>query len=359
MTNAESQNCSPGIPPAHQHFIDWMKAVGMFLIVFGHVVGAPFNQFTQPIYPKQLGVAFFVFITAWSLANDGRSRWRILFHRLFPVYFYGMCLALLLSSLFFFLKDDTNPSNYLPFFLGINVLFNNFPANPTTWYVGTYLHLLLFWCFFLRDRTIAIKHVLFVLGCEIAVRSLFVTIEKPFVAYMLLPNWGTVFLLGFLWFRKGDEANRGPLSYLLPLWLGCFALWAYVTNAVGFDTSFPFRKLSEGFAYPALTQSLLVSFVYCLNTILFFAIARRLPALRMVSFFSRNTLIIFLAHMPLIYGLAPSFYSFFETTFVKKAVLICTLYVGLALISEAINKILDIKALKARVWHEIESKLAL
>ena len=151
------------------------------------------------------------------------------------------------------------------------------------------------------------------------------------------------------------------LNALLALWasLTNWALWAYVTNAVGFDTSFPFRKLSEGFVYPALTQSLLVSFVYCLNTILFFAIARRLPPLRMVSFFSRNTLIIFLAHMPLIYGLAPWFYSFFETTFVKKAVLICTLYVGLALISEAINKILNIKALNARVWHEIESKLAL
>ena len=104
--------------PSRQSFIDWMKAVGMFLIVFGHVVGPPFNQFTQPIYPKQLGVAFFLFITAWSLANESRSGYRVLFNRIFPLYFLGICFALFLSVVLIFVKNDTNPSNYLPFYSG-------------------------------------------------------------------------------------------------------------------------------------------------------------------------------------------------------------------------------------------------
>jgi peptidoglycan/LPS O-acetylase OafA/YrhL len=47
-------------------YIDWLKAVGIFLIVFGHYFGEPYNQFTQPIYPKQLGVDFFVFMMGWG-----------------------------------------------------------------------------------------------------------------------------------------------------------------------------------------------------------------------------------------------------------------------------------------------------
>ena len=70
----------------------------MFLIVYGHVVGDPFNPFnqiTQPAYTKQLGVAFFVFITGWSLANDNRNGLRVVFNRLFAIYFYGILFALL------------------------------------------------------------------------------------------------------------------------------------------------------------------------------------------------------------------------------------------------------------------------
>ena len=47
-------------------FIDWMKDLGMFLIVYGHVAGDSIAHVTHP-YRKQLGVAFF--ISSW----DGES----------------------------------------------------------------------------------------------------------------------------------------------------------------------------------------------------------------------------------------------------------------------------------------------
>lgn len=340
--------------PGNQNFIDWMKAVGMFLIVFGHVVGPPFNQFTQPIYPKQLGVAFFVFITAWSLANDSRNRFRVLFNRLFPVYLFGICFALLLSTLFIFTKNDTNPSNYLPFFLGVNVFFNNFPANPTTWYIGTYLHVLLFWCFLLHGKTITRTHLALALVSEIAVRSLIMASGKAFIAYMLLPNWLTVFLLGIFFAQQKDIKETSKCYYLVPAWLGVFALWAYITNSIGFDSSFPFRKFNDDFTSSIVAQSTLISLLYCVHTTLFFEIARRLPPLRPVSFFAKNTLIIFIVHMPVIYELSSSIYSLFESTFVKKSVLILMLYVGLAVVSEFLNRSLNITGLREKAWKALE-----
>jgi hypothetical protein len=347
-------------PPAHQNFIDWMKATGMLFIVFGHVVGAPFNQLTQPIYPKQLGVAFFVFVVAWSLANDSRPRLRLLYNRLFPVYFFGIGFAVFLSCLFLFLKNDTNPSNYLPFFLGANVFFNHFPANPTTWYIGTYLHLLLFWFFFLYGKTIKKRHVFFMLLCEICLRSLLLASGKSFVAYMLLPNWGTIFLLGFLLAKKRDISTPAHRYPYIGLWLTVFALWAAATNSIDFDTSFPFRKLLhpfDSFAFSSLAQSILVTLVYCIHTILFFAIARRLPRLPVISFFSRNTLIIFIAHMPVIYGTSSYIYSLFEPVWLKKTVLILLLYVGLAIVSEIISKMLDVKKFREKTWQIITPML--
>lgn len=328
-----------------------MKATGMLFIVFGHVVGMPFNQFTQPIYPKQLGVAFFVFVMGWSLANDCRPRLRVLYNRLFPVYFFGIGFAVFLSGFLLFSINDINPSNYLPFFLGSNVVFNNFPANPTTWYIGTYLHLLLFWFFFLREKTITTKHLLCMLLCEICIRSLLLASGKYFIAYMLLPNWGTVFLLGLAFSKNRDKIDTKGRYPLLLLWVAVFLLWALLTNSIGFDTSFPFRDFHHSFPFSMVVQSTLISLVYCVHTLLFFTLARRLPRLRLVSFFSRHTLIIFIAHMPILYGIASFFYGFAWPIWLKKSILILFLYGGLAVVSEIITKIIDIKSLREKVWH--------
>src|SRR5204863_1855775 len=118
----------------------WMKAIGISLIVIGHVAGSLLNQLTPPIYPKQLGVAFFLFAMGFGLARERRPRWQIVRNRLFEIYLFGLAAALLLTALAFWTKGDLNQNNYLPFLGGANVVFNGFPANPTTWYIGTYLH---------------------------------------------------------------------------------------------------------------------------------------------------------------------------------------------------------------------------
>src|ERR1700682_4567834 len=136
--------------PTRLAFIDFFKCFGMVLIVYGHTAGwAPLASF-PPLYLKPLGVALFLFALGYSLARDDRPTREVLFNRLFDVYVFGLSCAVLLT-LFSLLADGRwARSDYLPFALGVNVFLDYFPANPTTWYIGTYVHFLLLWALLLR-----------------------------------------------------------------------------------------------------------------------------------------------------------------------------------------------------------------
>ena len=186
-------------------FIDWMKAIGMTLIVVGHVAGSFVNDLTPPIYPKQLGVAFFLFAMGFSLARDSRPRWRVVGNRLFEVYLFGLAAAVGLTAIGYMTSGAVYASNYLPFFAGANVVFDNFPVNPTTWYIGTYLHFLLLWALVFRRVSITPLLLAGSIVFEIAARAMLVGTFGGFVGYMMVPNWITVFLAG-MWY--GQPAPR-------------------------------------------------------------------------------------------------------------------------------------------------------
>src|SRR5262245_7375136 len=124
-------------------FIDWMKSLGILVIVYGHVAAATVDHLFPPIYPKQFGVALFLFALGFSLAHEERSSAQVLFNRLFNIYLFGLAFAVIMSAVAYVQLGRLSLSNYLPFVLGANVLFDNFPANPTTWFIGTYIHMLL------------------------------------------------------------------------------------------------------------------------------------------------------------------------------------------------------------------------
>ena len=341
----------------HQDFIDLMKAVGMFLIIYGHIVGDPsnlYNMITQPIHTKQIGVAFFVFVTGWGLANNTRPPLRAVFNRIFPFYFYGIAFALFLSVLFYFMKGDTNPSNYMPFVLGINVFFNYFPANPTTWYIGTYFHILLFWYFVMQGRTIRKRDLVIAFVVENTVRSIFMALEQDFVAYMMLPNWLTVFMLGMYLHRKQQEPTSPLVLLLVVAWIGVFALSTSAGNAIGFDDAFPFRNMTSDFSLHTPVESLLISMTYIVHTLLFFEVARRLPGHPVITFFARATLITVIIHIPIIFETARYFYQLFDSKDVARIVFIFVIFIGTAVISEMLTKVVDIKSLCNKVWNSLE-----
>ncbi len=342
---------------SHQSFIDWMKAFGMLLIVIGHVIGDPthiFNQVTQPLYTKQLGVSFFVFVTGWGLANDSNFRYKVVFKRLFLIYFYGITAAIILSIIFFFSKGSLNLSNYLPFVGGINVFFNHFPANTTTWYIGLYVHLVLFWCFFLHRRTIGIHHLILAFLIENCARCVLISLGKEYIAYMILPNWITVFLLGFFLSQKKDIGFHPKVFVLAFIWVGILISWPKISSIFAFDESFPFRNTSLADSWVLPLRSVIISSVYIINTLLCFTIARHLPLLSIVSFFARNTLIIFIAHIPIIFNFSGKFYRLFETEqIVRQWLWIFVLYLGLGLASEIIQRSVNTRKLRELLWVKL------
>lgn len=342
-----------------QGFIDWLKATGMFAIVVGHIVGSPYNIFnlvSQPVYTKQLGVCFFIFIIGWSLANEQRNSFKVVFNRVFPVYFYGIFFALLLSSIYIFTINDINESNYLPFIFGINVFFNYFPANPTTWYIGTYLHILLFWFVFIRGHQITKRHLFVAIIAEISIRAFLLHLDKNFIAYMFLPNWLTVFILGGYLFQKKDTYWDLKTVVLILSWVVIVALWASSLNTSISPKSFPFRDLMTTEDWAPILRSCLISVVYVGNTYVFFQIFRRLPKSAIVEFFARNSLITFIIHMPLIYALNKRFYSYFDAEWSQKLAFILFIFIGTAIISEIIQKFVKLGYFQAKAW-DIYTKL--
>lgn len=337
-------------------FVDWMKFAGIVLIVAGHVAARPINHLTAPVYPKQLGVAFFLFVLGFALANERRPRGRIVFGRLFDMYLYALPLALLISALAP-IRHTLNASNYLPFVLGANVLVNNFPANPTTWFVGTYLHILVLWALLVRFP---------VRGWMIAASFAFETLMRAglsvaaggYVAYMSFFNWSTVFLFG-LWCgaRRSADARSSPWPHLALL-AAVAAAWATVMPPHVQAWTFPFATLSGALASPLWTSAL-ASAAYLSFTALLFEASRRLDAPAVVRFFARNTLIVFLAHMPVFYLLEwllrPYGLAYVWMATINLAVCLA----GLAAASEAIARLTRVRDLRKRVVERVFQRQAI
>ena len=343
----------------HFSFIDWMKSLGMLLIVFGHVAGGSIEQFTPPIYPKQLGVAFFVFITGWGLARESRNRLKVVYNRLFPVFFVGIGFAVVMSVIIFLTKRQLNLSNYLPFLLGVNVLVDNFPANPTTWYIGTYIHILIFWALLLYRLRVRMWMVAAAAVTEILYRAAMLDTGALYRTYMMLPNWITVFLFGmFMHDRTQENSKTSLLIYALSL--VCLVMaWDFAARAVAFDAAFPFRNSTSttitgwgGFVIRASS----VTFLYVIYTWLVFEITRRVKESAVVRFFARQTLFIFVAHMPILFALQEFLPQIIFNYWYRVTISVLILYVGLAFLSEWIIRKCQLGMVRDTLWRVVQSE---
>lgn len=335
-------------------FLDWLKCLGMAAIVFWHVAAYGI-RLIPPIYPKQLGVTFFLFATGFLLARERRPTGEVLFRRLFDVYLFGVACALLMSAVQYARIGDLNESNYLPFLLGVNVLIDAFPANPTTWYIGTYIHVLLVWALCLRRVQIR-PWMLVASGLvEVAVRAWLIETCGLYVAYMALPNWATVFLLGLYYGQKDpEEAFRtGPAPWLTGTVL-ILAVWTLISSPWVSAYSFPLMTMALS-SKPAslLVGSAAASLVYVSLTWMTFQVTRRLGRSAVVEFFARNTLIIFLAHMPLYYLIQGPLERWTDSKALKVLVLSMACFPLLAGISELIVRLVRPNVLRDWLWRRI------
>lgn len=340
-----------------EHAIEWLKAAGITIIVVGHLIVAPPDRFTFPIYPKQIGVALFMFVLGWNLGKEHRDRGQVLFHRMFPMYLFGLGCAVVVGIPVFLTNGNVQLSNLLPFMLGMNVFFDFFPANPTTWFIGTYFHALVFWFFIAHRLTVRPWHLVMFLVGEIAARAWVMTTGASYVAYMMLPTWLTPFFLGVWMCRKGDLPPAPVRTIVFLGGLMAFVLlWRWLFGAIAMDSpGFPFKQwagMGEGSS--AFIRSALISVQYLLYPMVLFCVFRRVRCPAMVSFISRNSLVIFIGHMPLIYGLAPFLYQWMEGFLLKRLVLAAICLVGLGLLSEGVTRGSRLPELQKRLWNRIQ-----
>lgn len=339
--------------------IVWMKGVGMTLIVYGHVAHASTVPWTPPIYPKQLGVALFLFATGFTLAREHRRAAEVVFMRLFPVYLFGLAAAAAITIVGWATQSGLALSNYGPFAGGLHVLFDNFPANPTTWYLGTYVHMLALWALWLRRREIGRATIAMAVALEIPIRAVLILLAGPFIAYMLASNWLSVFVLGLALGARPDTEPRGSAALRAAALIAGVAIWAVIVGSFGFTPNFPFMTIDRWPA-PAATAmvSLATSMLYLGVTRLAFEAARRADAPAAVRFIARNSLIIVLGHMPLFLALNPVLAAVGFGYWLRVGVHLLLCLPGLALLSELITVLVGPKRLAATTYHLLAEMFA-
>ena len=330
-----------------------MKALGIGVIVYGHVAHASTVALTPPIYVKQLGVALFLFAAAFTLARERRAAVEVVFNRLFQVYLFGLTLAALITVKGLLAGSGPALSNYLPFAAGANVLFDNFPANPTTWYIGTYLHLLIVWAVWLRRVRVRGWMVFAMIAIEIPIRAVLMRTAGGFVAYMLLTNWSAVFLLGMARGAQAAEARGGVAPYLAAL-AGVLAVGVAVGRWSGFVPTFPFMTLGRAPSFAgAVGVSAGVSFLYVVIAGLVFEVTRRVAAPAPVAFVARNSLIVFLAHMPVFLALHPVLVAWGLGYWARVGVQLFVCLPGLAIVSEVVRAVVRPEKLRALAFEAL------
>jgi acetyltransferase-like isoleucine patch superfamily enzyme len=346
---------------AYAPWIDWLKCLGMLAILYGHLAGWAPVASLPPIYTKQIGVAFFLFITAFTLAGEPRDPWRVAFSRLFEPWFFGLLLAVGLTVTSLASHGGPLLSNYGPLAGGINVLFNSFPANPTTWYLGTYLHVLMVWAVLVRRVRVSLLLVAVACVAEIAVRALLIHFAGRFVAYMLLTNWMSVFLLGFWLGQHRQRAVPAPRTTgaAAVVLVASVAGWAAIARQLPFEHTFPLMRLSA--ATPgaaAIVNSAVVSVLYLGVTWLTFLTVATWAAPRLVQFVARNTLVIFLGHMPVLYAISPILAKLQGGPFARSAIMFVVSIAGLGLLSELLRRLLGLRVLRDRLLARLSGQPA-
>lgn len=344
-------------------FIDWMKVLGMLVIVLGHTGADELWNPTPPFNFKQLGVAFFVFVMGFSLAGETRSPGLVVYNRLFDMYWFGLGFALLTSVVTWLMVRDLTESNYLPLLLGVNVFFDNFPANPTTWYIGTYIHLVLLWWLAIRRLTVKLWMVLLAIGVEIPLRALLIESCGNFIAYMAFTNWLAIFLFGLYCGQRhphpsseGSQPGKLALAWPLIALVALSVVWPSLAGGIGVTAGFPYGRLNATIPGAAwLPTSAAVSFLYVTFTWLLFRITSQLPALRVVEFLARNTLLVFIVHMPLVFWLCPYYYPVIPQGPVRVLANVALFFLLPAAISELIRRLTRPTWWRDRIREKVEA----
>jgi hypothetical protein len=121
-----------------------------------------------------------------------------------------------------------------------------------------------------------------------------------------------------------------------------------------FEIAFPFMSLSRpGATTGVVLTSIAVSTIYLVVAWMAFHALAPFPAPSPVRFVARNTLIIFLAHMPVLFALEPMLVRWDVSLGVRSLVLVIVCVPGLGLLSELLRRALRTRKLRDQVYQRL------
>jgi hypothetical protein len=206
-----------------------------------------------------------------------------------------------------------------------------------------------------------------VVAAEIPIRALLMA-DAVFLPYMALTNWATVFFLGIYGGQLPDEGREKsggllPWAVALVLWL---VIWSWSLGALPTfakpgltGPSFPFIRLKVGSpAASLLVTSTAITLSYGLTTWLIYQTTRRLRDTAFVRFFAANTLIIFLAHMPINNEMFRLLVDRLGNGWLLLALRVAVCFFLLGLVSECIRRMTRPVALREWTWVRLQGLLS-
>jgi hypothetical protein len=199
---------------------------------------------------------------------------------------------------------------------------------------------------------------------EVIVRAALIQSAGAFVAYMNVSNWITVFALGLVEGRAralpahgtGHVVDRG--ARLSPWTAAAFLVafvvaWTMTLARIPVRTGFPFMTIALVPQASAFATSVAVSTLYLVCTILTVRAVRSVPAPAVVRFVARNTLIVFIAHMPVYYAVQPVVRAAASGYWTRVLLYLIVGYVALLIVSEVVQRLTNRLRLRERVLSAI------
>ena len=156
-------------------------------------------------------------------------------------------------------------------------------------------------------------------------------------------------------FPAHRTATVGHYAPLLSSWTAAALLVAFVvawTTALAsmpVSMDFPFMRIAPSAPASAFATSVAVSTLYLVCTLLTVRAVRSVPAPAVVRFVARNTLIVFIAHMPLYYVMQPLVRAATSAYWLRVLLYLVVCYGAVLIASEMIQRLTHRLRVRERV----------
>ena len=139
--------------------------------------------------------------------------------------------------------------------------------------------------------------------------------------------------------------------------IGLIGFWMSFTGRINIENNFPFRIItSSNRMLSLLVTSTVISGLYTTITLLTFRITMGLWDLVFIRFLARNTLFVFIIHMPLVYLLTPIYYPLVPSLILRIPISLTLFFLIPAVISEILFKWIDLKHMRNILFQKVQKQ---